>query len=160
MGTPTILWQPTDAEIENSELTNFAHWVQKNHGFDWQKRYENLWHWSVEHSDLFWKSIWEWHGVVGDSGERLLINKDKMPGAQFLPDATLNFAENLLQNSDSHIAISSHHEDGRIDQLSRKELKENVLALAGWMRSQGVSKGDRIAAYIPNIQQSFIITLI
>ena len=159
MATPSILWQPTNAEINNAELTNFAHWVAQNHGFDWQERYEDLWRWSVEHSDLFWKSIWEWHGVVGNAGERLLINKDKMPGAQFFPDATLNFAENLLQNSDSHIALSSHHEDGRIEQLSRKELKENVLALAGWMRSQGVGKGDRVVAYIPNIQQAVVTML-
>lgn len=159
MATPSILWQPTNAEINNAELNNFAYWVAQNHGFDWQERYEDLWRWSVEHSDLFWKSIWEWHGVVGNAGERLLINKDKMPGAQFFPDATLNFAENLLQNSDSHIALSSHHEDGRIEQLSRKKLKENVLALAGWMRSQGVSKGDRIAAYIPNIQQAVVTML-
>ena len=159
MAIPSILWQPTVSEIENAEITNFADWVKQNYGFDWQERYEDLWHWSIKHSDLFWKSIWEWHGVVGDTGQRLIINKEKMPGAKFFPDATLNFAENLLQNSDGHIAISSHHEDGRIEQLSRKELKENVLALAGWMRSQGVSKGDRIATYIPNIPQAIVTML-
>ncbi|MDC3014308.1 acetoacetate--CoA ligase, partial [Alphaproteobacteria bacterium] len=59
-----------------------------------------------------------------------------------------------LINADGQAALSSHHEDGNIETLTRKELKERVTALAGWMQSQGVIKGDRVAAYIPNIQQA------
>ena len=92
--------------------------------------------------------------LLGVKGKRLLINRDKIPGAQFFPDSTLNFAENLLINADGQAAISSHHEDGTIETLTRKELKERVTALAGWMQSQGVIKGDRVAAYIPNIEQA------
>ena len=154
MTATPILWQPTPSEIKKSELSNFANWVKSHHGFDWRDKYRNLWSWSVEHPDLFWDSIWQWHGVIGRKGKRLLINRDKIPGAQFFPDSTLNFAENLLMNADSQAALSSHHEDGTIETLTRKELKERVTALAGWMQSQGVIKGDRVAAYIPNIQQA------
>ena len=154
MITTPILWQPTPSEIKKSELSNFANWVKSHHGFDWRDKYRNLWSWSVEHPDLFWDSIWQWHGVIGRKGKRLLINRDKIPGAQFFPDSTLNFAENLLINADDQAAISSHHEDGTIETLTRKELKERVTALAGWMQSQGVVKGDRVAAYIPNIHQA------
>ena len=159
MTAPPILWQPTELEIEQTELTNFANWVKKHYGFDWAKRYENLWSWSVEYPDLFWEAIWQWHGVIGKKGKKILIDRDKLPGAQFFPDAHLNFAENLLHNPSNEIALSSHHEDGKIETLTRKKLKENVAALAGWMRSQGLCKGDRVAAYIPNIQQSVVAML-
>ncbi len=154
MTATSILWQPTPSEIEKSELSNFANWVKSHHGFDWRNKYRNLWLWSVEYPDLFWDSIWQWHGVIGRKGKRLLINRDKIPGAQFFPDSSLNFAENLLINADGQAALSSHHEDGTIETLTRKELKERVTALAGWMQSQGVVKGDRVAAYIPNIRQA------
>ena len=87
MTAPPILWQPTQKEIEKTELTNFANWVKKHYGFDWARRYENLWSWSVEYPDLFWEAIWQWHGVIGKKGKRILIDKDKLPGAQFFPDA-------------------------------------------------------------------------
>ena len=51
------LWQPTQLEIEKTELTDFANWVKTHHGFDWEKRYEDLWSWSVEYPELFWDSI-------------------------------------------------------------------------------------------------------
>ena len=156
MTVPSILWQPTQSEIEKTKLTDFANWVKTHHGFDWGKRYENLWSWSVECPELFWESIWHWHGIIGNKGNRILINKNNLPGAQFFPDATLNFAENLLQNADDQLALSSHHENGKVETLTRRELKENVAALAGWMQSQGLSKGDRVAAYIPNIQQAVV----
>ena len=154
-----ILWHPSRAQIDNAEITDFANWVERNHGFNWQQVYNRLWSWSVEHSDLFWKSIWDWHGIIGHQGERILINPDKIPGAQFFPDATLNFAENLLQQADDQIAISSHHEKGTSEQLTRATLKHDVMALAGWMQSKGVGKGDRVAAYIPNIQQAVVTML-
>ncbi len=159
MTAQSKLWQPTQSEIEKTELTDFANWVKTHHGFDWEKRYEDLWSWSVEYPELFWDSIWRWHSVLGNKGNKILINKDKLPGAQFFPDATLNFAENLLQNANDQLALSSHHENGKVETLTRRELKKNVLALAGWMKSQGLGKGDRVAAYIPNIQQAVVTML-
>ena len=47
--------------------------------------------------EAFWSLIWDYCGVVGDKGERVLVDGDRMPGARFFPDARLNFAENLLR---------------------------------------------------------------
>ena len=159
MTAAPILWQPTQTEIEKTEITDFGNWVRKHHKFDWENRYENLWSWSIEYPELFWESVWLWHGVIGNKGSVILKYKDKLPGAKFFPNATLNFAENLLQNANDRLAVSSHHENGKVETLSRKELKENVLALAGWMQTKGLGKGDRVAAYIPNIQQAVVTML-
>jgi acetoacetyl-CoA synthetase len=84
---------------------------------------------------------------------------DKMPGAEFFPDARINFAENLLVNADQRPAICAHGEDGRVTRLTRAELKQKVWALAGWLEEQGVVPGDRVAAYTPNSVEAVITML-
>ena len=155
----TRLWTPSQAHIDAAEVTNFAATVQTKHGFDWAQEFQNLWQWSVDHPTKFWDILWDWHGVVGHKGERILIDADSMPGAAFFPDANLCYAENLLRDADESIAISAHGEDGRHTTLTRRELKAKVMAMAGWLRDQGVTSGDRVAAYIPNIPEA-IITLL
>ena len=46
-------------------------------------------------------------GAMGERGVTALENRDAMPGATFFPDATLNFAENLLRKSGAGEAIAS-----------------------------------------------------
>ncbi len=152
-----LLWQPQ--EIEKTQLYQFSVYVHDKHGFDWGGDYERLWQWSVDYPELFWSSLWDWHGIIGDKGQRLLANADKMPGAQFFPDAQLNYAENMLQNADDSPAFIAYGEDGRCTRLTRHEVRNRALALAGWMQSKGIGKGDRVAAYLPNCETSLIAML-
>ena len=152
-----LLWQPQ--EIEKTQLYQFSVYVHDKHGFDWGGDYERLWQWSVDYPELFWSSLWDWHGIIGDKGQRLLANADKMPGAQFFPDAQLNYAENMLQNADDSPAFIAYGEDGRCTRLTRHEVRSRALALAGWMQSKGIGKGDRVAAYLPNCETSLIAML-
>ena len=82
-----------------------------------------------------------------------------MPGAQFFPESRLNYAENMLADADDRPAFIAYGEDGRCTCLSRKELREKALALAGWMQAKGIKKGDRVAAYIPNNETAVIAML-
>ena len=152
-----LLWQPQ--EIEKTQLYQFSVYVHDKHGFDWGGDYERLWQWSVDYPELFWSSLWDWHGIIGDKGQRLLANADKMPGAHFFPDAQLNYAENMLQNADDSPAFIAYGEDGRCTRLTRHEVRNRALALAGWMQSKGIGKGDRVAAYLPNCETSLIAML-
>jgi len=154
-----ILWSPSDAEVKTSQVSHFATYVAANHSFDWNGDFQALWRWSVESIPEFWVALWQWHGIIGTMGERWLIDEGAMPGAQFFPDAKLNFAENLLISPDQSLALSAHGEDGRLTRLSRAELHQKVMALAGWMRAKGVVKGDRVAAYTPNIAEAVITML-
>ena len=150
----TCLWQPTDEAIEQAQLQDFGRFIAANHGFDWGGDFQALWQWSIDSMPDFWQSLWQWHGMIGDMGSRILINETAMPGAQFFPDAKINFAENLLAEADDRPAISAYGEDGRHIALSRAELKQKVMALAGWMRAKGVGQGDRVAAYTPNAAEA------
>ena len=79
-----LLWQPQNPE--KTQIYQLASHIKTRHGFDWHEEYEQLWQWSVDAPDIFWSALWDWHGVIGDKGTQLLIDKDKMPGAQFFPD--------------------------------------------------------------------------
>ena len=155
----TCLWTPTQAQIDNAEVTNFASFVQAKTQFDWNQDFQSLWQWSVDHMPEFWNLLWDWHGIIGDKGDRVLDGAEKMPGAEFFPDARINFAENLLADADEQLAITAHGEDGRVTRLTRAELKQQVLALAGWLQDHGVTAGDRVAAYTPNTVEAVITML-
>ncbi len=155
----TCLWTPTQAQIDNAEVTNFASFVQAKTQFDWNQDFQSLWQWSVDHMPEFWDLLWDWHGIIGDKGDRVLDGAEKMPGAEFFPDARINFAENLLADADEQLAITAHGEDGRVTRLTRAELKQQVLALAGWLQDHGVTAGDRVAAYTPNTVEAVITML-
>ena len=152
-----LLWQPH--EIEKTQIYQFSVYLDEQHGFDWGGDYERLWQWSVDYPELFWSSLWDWHGIIGDKGERLLADANKMPGAQFFPDAQINYAENMLRDADDSPAFIAYGEDGRCTRLTRHELQHRALALAGWMQSKGVGKGDRVAAYLPNCETTLIAML-
>ena len=152
-----LLWQPQ--EIEKTQIYQFSVYLNEQHGFDWGGDYERLWQWSVDYPELFWSSLWDWHGIIGDKGKRLLADANKMPGAQFFPDAQINYAENMLRDADDSPAFIAYGEDGRCTRLTRREVQHRTLALAGWMQSKGIGKGDRVAAYLPNCETTLIAML-
>ena len=91
------LWQPSAKRVAACRLAAFA----KAAAGRWNRRlasadYSSLHQWSVEHPEEFWVSVWEFGGVIGDMGDSVVVDRDRMPGAEWFPEARLNFAENLL----------------------------------------------------------------
>jgi len=82
-----------------------------------------------------------------------------MPGAHWFPGATLNFAELALSRQDPHPAIISQSEIRPLATVTYSELYKEVASVAAGLRSLGVSKGDCVAAYMPNISETVIAFL-
>ncbi|MDB2390216.1 acetoacetate--CoA ligase [Alphaproteobacteria bacterium] len=154
-----LLWSPDQDVLKTAEITDFIAFLRRNNYYNGDDDFQNLWQWSVDNSTQFWSALWDWHGIIGTKGDRIMINADQMPGAAFFPDAKVNFAENMLHDADDTIAISAYGEDGRHRSLTREELYNNVMALAGWLQQAGVEKGDRVAAYAPNVPETIIMML-
>ena len=154
-----LLWSPAPDASATSQVAEFASFVAARTGMDWQGDFQKLWRWSADQNVTFWDLFWDWHGVIGDKGHRPIENEHAMPGARFFPDASLNYAENMLANADDRLALSAHYEDGRHVRLTRRQLKDRVMRLAGWMQAHGITKGDRVAAYVPNVPEAVIAML-
>ena len=153
MAAEAPLWTPTQDQIDAAPLTAFMKVAALKAGTSFAS-YAELHRWSVEDREGFWSLVWDFCGIVGDKGERVLVDGDKMPGASFFPDATLNFAENLLRKTGSGDAIVFHGEDKVERRLSWNELHALTSRLQQLFLSLGVKKGDRIAAMIPNMPEA------
>ena len=121
--------------------------------------YDGLYRWSIDEKEKFWPTLWDYCGVIGDKGERVLIDGDDMEKAQWFPDARLNFAENLLCKKSNEIAIYFRAEDQVEYTLTWRQLYEQVASVADWLRSNGLEPGDRVAAYMPNMPETVVAML-
>ena len=154
-----LLWSPDQNTLKHAEIANFTAFLADHGYYDGDDDFQNLWQWSVDNSSRFWSALWDWHGVIGKKGDRVLIDADQMPGAKFFPDAKVNFAENMLRDADDTIAVSAYGEDGRHRSLTRRKLYDDSMALAGWLEQAGVVEGDRVAAYAPNVPETIVMML-
>ena len=154
------LWTPSAARIEGSNLARFSDHVKAQWGVDHGRDYASLWQWSIDEMEKFWLSVWDFCGVMAETrGARVLVDGDKMPGAQFFPDARLNFAENLLRRRDDTPAIKFQGEDKARAEMSWAELYDATSRLAQALRGAGLEPGDRVAAYMPNMPETIVAML-
>jgi acetoacetyl-CoA synthetase len=161
MNTTTApIWQPSAQRIAGTRLTRFA----KTAGKRWNRRlasadYQALHAWSIDHPEEFWASVWEFGEVRGEMGKTVVIDREKMPGAKWFPEAKLNFAENLLRRRDDGDALVFWGEDKVKGRASHAELYRAVAQTAAALRAMGVVKGDRVAAYLPNLPAAVVAML-
>jgi acetoacetyl-CoA synthetase len=146
------LWTPDPARAARTGMARFMQLAGK-------KDYAELHRWSVERSEDFWALVWRFCEVRGAPGERRLVDGARMPGAQWFPDARLNFAENLLREADDAPAMVFWGEDQVKRRVSRRELRDLVSRLQQALRAEGVGKGDRVAGYLPNMPEAVAATL-
>jgi len=115
---------------------------------------------SVADPELFWTTVWDDCEILSETrGERIMKDRDAMPGAQFFPDAKLNFAENLLCRRDDGVALISCSERGDRVELSWAQLHDRVARCARGLRSAGIGPGDRVAGDLPNRCEAVIAML-
>jgi acetoacetyl-CoA synthetase len=147
------LWTPSSTQVAQAPLTAFMAAAGARAGQSFTN-YAELHAWSISEREAFWDLVWDFCGVIGDKGGRVLVDGDSMPGAQFYPDASLNFAENLLRGSGNDEAIIFRGEDKVERRLTWDELAALVSRLQQLFVSLGVAKGDRIAAMMPNMPET------
>ncbi|KAG2520692.1 hypothetical protein BBI17_007400 [Phytophthora kernoviae] len=154
------LWTPPLSLLESSNWTKFTQLVNKHHGLTLEKP-QDLWQWSVDNLEQFWEAAWDFTGMISSQPyTKVIMDKEKMPGAKFFPGARLNFAENLLRFRDDHPAIIFKAETSNQEEtISYKELYERVAVLSARLVEMGVVAGDRIAAFIPNIPEAIVAML-
>ncbi len=160
---PSILWQPSKERIARSNISAFTKLINKR----WRAGVADpqaLYQWSIDQPEQFWTSVWDFCGVIAEHrGERVLIDAGKMPGAQWFPDARLNFSENLLRHSDDRgddaDALVFWGEDKVRRRMSFAQVRDAVSRTAQAMSALGVKPGDRVAAFMPNMPETIIFML-
>ena len=153
------IWVPSAERVRNAAMTRFLAFVNGRHGTAFTG-YDELYRWSVTDIPAFWADIWEFGGVIASHGyDQVVDDPARMPGARWFPGARLNFAENLLRYRDGRTAIIFKGEGREIEWLSYGELFERVARLAGSLHGAGVTSGDRVAGFMPNLPETVIAML-
>jgi acetoacetyl-CoA synthetase len=153
------VWVPSDERIKNANMTKFRDFVNKR--FSKQFRgYIDLYDWSVENITDFWASAWDFLDIKASKRfDTVVDDLKKFPGAQWFVGAELNFAENLLRYRDKEVAIAFKCETKPTVYTTYGELYETVGKVAGGLRREGITRNDRVAAYMPNIAETAIAML-
>jgi acetoacetyl-CoA synthetase len=141
------LWTPSPERAAATELARFM-------AAAGQDSFGKLHAWSVERSEEFWTLVWDFCAVRGQREGPVVVGKERMPGAQWFPEAKLNFAENLLRRRDASDAIVFWGEDRIKRRLSHQNLHDLVSRLAQALADAGVQQGDRVAGYLPNLPEA------
>jgi acetoacetyl-CoA synthetase len=156
-----VLWEPRPEAIDAARVSAYARWLADRHGLH-LSGHDQLWQWSVTDPAAFWDSIWDYFGVLGNRGAGPALGNAGMPGASWFDGATLNYARNALRTAHTEparTAVIYRSEDGSGGTLSYGELEREVIRVAAGLRALGVTAGDRVAAYLPNIPEALIAML-
>jgi acetoacetyl-CoA synthetase len=158
-----LLWEPTEDVRRNARVARFM--AERGLG-----SYDELWRWSVTDIDGFWDAVWAHFGVLGERGDGPVregapedwgvpaASDAEMPGVHWFPGATLNYARNALrQGRDQDVtAVVFRSEGGTERTLTYGELAAQVAEVRAGLRELGVGRGDRVAAYVPNIPEALV----
>ncbi|MEH3141557.1 MAG: acetoacetate--CoA ligase [Mycobacterium kyogaense] len=150
-------WVPTADDVSGARVTDFARFVERRTGGTYPD-YRDLWQWSVDDLEGFWSALWDYFDL-GERGPTVLESAD-MPGAQWFPGTTCNYVDVIVRNARSdRPAIISVSESGADREMSWDELLGRAAAFADTLRASGVTAGDRVVGYLPNIAEAVIAFL-
>jgi acetoacetyl-CoA synthetase len=151
---PPILWTPSPERIERAWLTRYQRWLEQRLGRAFAD-YAELQRWSVEELEAFWRSIWDFFDVRADGSPERVLGRREMPGAEWFPDVQLNYAEHVFRDRDPDAVAIRHASELRpLAQMTWGELRALTARIAAGLRAHGVTKGDRVVAYLPNIPEA------
>ncbi|GAA5525954.1 acetyl-coenzyme A synthetase [Microbulbifer aestuariivivens] len=156
--TPSPLWTPTPEAITATQMDQFRRQVNERFSLELAD-YSALYQWSVDERESFWSTLWDFGEVIASERGQRTLGQDSMPGAEWFPDAKLNFAENLLRYRDDKVALVERLENGSRRSLTYRELFQHVERFAAGLRQQGVVAGDRVAGFMPNIIDTVVAML-
>ena len=151
-----VVWTPSQDQILNSNLKKFTEFVEENTGKHF-KSYDELHHFSISNPE-FWRFIIEFCKVEGEWNGPI-YEGENIFSAKWFPQSKLNFAENMRKNRSDNEALVFRCEDRISETLSFAELYNQISKTAQHLKELGVTKGDRVAGFLPNFAGSIVAML-
>ena len=120
---------------------------------------------SVRNPESFWEEVAEEHFVWRKRWDNVLSWDFSKPEIKWFEGAQLNITENCLDRhlptKGDKIAIIFEPNDPKEEaqNITYKQLHEQVCKMANVLTEQGISKGDRVCIYLPMIPELAISVL-
>jgi acetoacetyl-CoA synthetase len=150
-----LLWTPSPAAVEQASMTRFARWAGERTGRDFGADYHALWRWSVEDVPAFWAALWDFCDVRADGAPEPVLPDEAMPGARWFPRVALSHPEHVFRDRDDGATAILHASELRaLDTWTWGDLRAQTARVRAGLQALGVGRGDRVAAYLPNLPET------
>jgi acetoacetyl-CoA synthetase len=155
---PELLWEPSRERVASTTLAHYMEWLGGERRLSFHS-YDELWRWSVDDLEGFWGSIVEFFDVRFSTGGHVILPppaRRSMPGVQWFPGSALCYAEHMFRGKDDDVVAILHRSEVRpeLGEWSWGRLRSETARVAAGLRDLGVSEGDRVVAYMPNIPET------
>jgi acetoacetyl-CoA synthetase len=152
---PQLLWEPSDEWVSRTTLSRYMGWLGSERGLSFSS-YEELWRWSVDDLAGFWSSIVEFFDMRFSSGGDVVLGDRSMPGAEWFPGSEISYAEHMFRGKADDAVAILHRSEVRpeLGEWTWGRLRSETARIAAGLRALGVSDGDRVVAYMPNIPET------
>jgi acetoacetyl-CoA synthetase len=156
---PREIWTPSSETTGRANVTRFIEWLARHRDVT-VAGYPDLWRWSVESLEEFWDAVWSFYEVRASVPSRAVLSERTMPGARWFAGARLSYPEHVLRfAADDRVAIIRVREGEPDEEITWRQLRGAVGALAAELREMGLAEGDRVVAYLPNVPEAVIAML-
>ena len=152
MSVPPVIWEPRPDQVGVAAITRFSDHLRKRTDLPLTD-YDELWTYSTQDLAGFWSNVADFFDVRWHDDPTAALGVQTMPGADWFPGGTLNYAEHALRTplgaTDDHPAVLTLSDNGVGCTLSVGELRARVGAAQAGLRRLGVGPGDRVVALVP-----------
>jgi acetoacetyl-CoA synthetase len=154
-----VLWEPSPERLRRSQLTRYTDWLARERGLRFDS-YEALRSWSITELEAFWGSIWDYFEVRGNRPRGEVLVDRRMPGTDWFPGSTLNYAEHVFRDRDpGRMAVLHGSETAAISACDWATLASLTRRIRAGLVDAGVDRGDRVAALLPNCLETVALLL-
>jgi acetoacetyl-CoA synthetase len=153
-----LLWVPSKESIQQSNIHSFISILNQKYSLS-LVGYEDLYQFSINEKKLFWSELWDFVSIIGKKGCEICTDVNSFKNAKWFPEATLNYAENLLKIRSDQIAIKFNGEHQVYQTLTFCELYDQVSKIVQFFKKLGIQKNDRIAILANNAPQTVVCVL-
>jgi len=160
MSDSDLLWAPDSKVKERAHITNFINWLKEKKGLIFED-YQSLWSWSIDNTDLFWATLYEYFEIIDHGKFSEVTNGKPMPFTRWFEGSKINYAEHIFRNKTTAwpAVIYKNELSQEVYSISWAELESKVVGFQHFLIQNGVRKGDRVVAYLPNIPEATIAFL-
>ena len=160
-GEPEVLWEPAIDARATTRMGRYLSWLARSGGPSLPS-YDEAWQWSVKDPGRFWQSIWDHFDVRSETAPSDALDGATMPGARWFPGAALSYTEQVLRlpgRADDDVVIVGRSQTRGPSELTAAELRDAVARCRAGLVRLGVRRGDRVAAYLPNVPETIVAML-
>jgi acetoacetyl-CoA synthetase len=123
--------------------------------------YETLHRFSIDDFGAFWTCFVAWSGIRRSGEWHPACDGTSVETARFFPHLRLSWAENVLRAEvdERAIALVGREESGCRRELTWRDLRIRVDAVAAALAHRGLAEGDRVVAVVRNTVDTVVACL-